>query len=158
VLEVKGLRRTLSSERAMSLGLSIAGVLFMIISGVALTLMILRPFQSRFETFPFDAPEFITNDPARLSSAKMDWLVSQYGAPVTMFIASIMVSSIGHFLLKAAGAATRETIPYQDAELFTRILTEKNEEALRCPYLAHITFACLYAIAEQIPSVILFVK
>lgn len=142
----------------MSLGLSIAGVLFMIISGVALTLMILRPFQSRFETFPFDAPEFITNDPARLSSAKMDWLVSQYGAPVTMFIASIMVSSIGHFLLKAAGAATRETIPYQDAELFTRILTEKNEEALRCPYLAHITFACLYAIAEQIPSVILFVK
>jgi len=104
------------SGQGQTFALTVAGLIFMAASAVALSALI---FKLAFHSIEISA-RGTTSEPA------MALLIAIYTAPLILFAAACFAAIVGYILLRTAGTATRDTIPRQDYPLLSRLVLENN--------------------------------
>jgi hypothetical protein len=105
------------------------GLLFFVVSLIALAVMIYTLWQARGELSPIHAVQLAQSggDPEALL---FSYFGSQLLVPFLLLLASLFGAVIGYALLRTAGTARREVIPRQDYILLSQILLSNNTTAI----------------------------
>jgi len=105
------------------------GVLFIIMSIVSIGALVWLLVLGRRYSFAF-SPASLEPAKTLTSDDRIIELLTSYIPAGVLFIAAIFCAGFGYVLLRAAGAARREVIPREDAELLGEMLRGKNQEGV----------------------------
>jgi hypothetical protein len=106
------------------------GVLFIMMSILSIAALVWSlTFGYKYAIQTFSAP-LAESAKAISSDERTIALLTSYIPAGILFIAATFCAVFGYILLRAAGAATREVIPRDDAQLLNKILIEKNQEGV----------------------------
>ncbi len=110
---------------------SYAGLLFVLAALGCLTGLVWYLFKSK----PYDFEPFMTMKrelPSKdvLPFAMFDHYFTIFFTPIVLFLSAVFSAVVGFFLLRTAGAATKEVIPREDFELISQMLRTQNEKGI----------------------------
>ncbi len=123
--QVGGRRDFIAQAQLSSRGLEMGGLLFFIVSLIALAVMIYTLWQARGEL----SSDVVINI-AQEGPALVSYFASKLLVPFFLLLASLFGPAIGYALLRTAGTARREVIPRQDYILLSQILLSNNTTAI----------------------------
>jgi len=108
--------------------LSSGGLLFL---GGSLAMLLGLAYYLTYKFAPAPFPVDMNLDPSRQYVQMMNYYLAVYFTPLCLFIGALIAALIGYGLLRAAGTATKQTIPTQDYQLLAQMLLANNSVGIR---------------------------
>ena len=102
--------------------LTFSGLVLMYVSAAALFILVLYTYIRRDLVPP--------NIDFNSQPAVINYYLSVYSGQILMLLTALLSASIGYGLLRAAGTATKDTIPPKDYELIKQMLLTNNQEGI----------------------------
>jgi hypothetical protein len=102
--------------------LTFSGLVLMYVSAAALFMLVIYTYIRR----DIAPPNIDFNNQA----AVINYYMSSYSGQILMLLTALLSASIGYGLLRAAGTATKDTIPPKDYDLITQMLLTNNQEGI----------------------------